>query len=168
MRGAQRWTPWPTRREDATTSCLRSFARWRLGRHLAKSRTRCVRCSANTGRLMSEDRMPDGGNRMPDTGRTISSDIRQPASGLLSVQHLTTLFDLPAGPAPAVIDVSFDVNAGETLCLVGESGSGKSVTAFSILNLVQPPGRIAAGRIMFKGRDLRALPEREMQKVRGA
>jgi oligopeptide/dipeptide ABC transporter ATP-binding protein len=81
---------------------------------------------------------------------------------------LTTVFDLAAGPAAAVIDVSFHVGAGETLCLVGESGSGKSVTALSILRLVQRPGRIAAGRIHFKGRDLLTLDERAMQKVRGA
>jgi oligopeptide/dipeptide ABC transporter ATP-binding protein len=66
-----------------------------------------------------------------------------------------------------VIDVSFDVVAGETLCIVGESGSGKSVTAFSILRLVQPPGRIAGGRVLFRGRDLLTLPERELDKVRG-
>ena len=77
------------------------------------------------------------------------------------------MFDLPAGPAAAVSDVSFHVNAGETLCLVGESGSGKSVTAMSILRLVQPPGRIAGGRVVFKGRDLMTLGEREMQHVRG-
>jgi oligopeptide/dipeptide ABC transporter ATP-binding protein len=67
-----------------------------------------------------------------------------------------------------VIDVSFQLNAGETLCLVGESGSGKSVTALSILRLVQRPGRIASGRVVFKGRDLMTLDERAMQKVRGA
>ena len=58
--------------------------------------------------------------------------------------------------------------AGETLCLVGESGSGKSLTALSIMRLVQPPGSIASGQIVFKGRDLLALSEREMQHVRGA
>jgi len=87
---------------------------------------------------------------------------------LLRVEHLSTVFDLPGGPAVAVNDVSFHVNAGETLCLVGESGSGKSVTAMSILRLVQRPGRIAGGRIVFDGRDLLTLGEREMQKVRGA
>ena len=90
------------------------------------------------------------------------------ARSLLSVERLTTVFDLPSGPALAVSDVSFHVNAGETLCLVGESGSGKSVTALSIMRLVQPPGRIAGGRILFQGRDLLTLGEREMQKVRGA
>ena len=72
----------------------------------------------------------------------------------LSVEHLTTVFDTAAGPVPAVDDVSFEIRAGETLGLVGESGSGKSVTALSIMRLVQPPGRIAGGRILFKGRDL--------------
>jgi len=87
---------------------------------------------------------------------------------LLRVDHLTTVFDLPSGPVPAVNDVSFEIQHGETLGVVGESGSGKSVTAFSIMRLVQPPGRIAAGGVYFKGRDLLALPEREMQRVRGA
>jgi oligopeptide/dipeptide ABC transporter ATP-binding protein len=87
---------------------------------------------------------------------------------MLEVSHLTTVFDLAAGPAPAVDDVSFDVRPGETLGLVGESGSGKSVTAFSIMRLVQPPGRIAGGSIRFKGRELLTLPEAEMREVRGA
>src|SRR5437870_5604726 len=90
------------------------------------------------------------------------------ADALLSVEHLTTVFDLPAGSVPAADDISFEIRAGETLGLVGESGSGKSVTALSIIRLVQPPGRIARGRIRFKGRDLLTLSEREMQSVRGA
>ncbi len=87
---------------------------------------------------------------------------------LLSVERLTTVFDLASGPVPAVDDVSFEIRQGETLGLVGESGSGKSVTAFSIMRLVQPPGRIRSGRIRFRGRDLLQLPEREMRAVRGA
>jgi ABC-type dipeptide/oligopeptide/nickel transport system ATPase component len=87
---------------------------------------------------------------------------------LLDVQHLTVVFDRADARVAAVDDVSFQIAAGETLGLVGESGSGKSVTAFSILRLVQPPGRITAGRVMFEGRDLLALPEREMRQVRGA
>src|SRR5581483_7986634 len=96
--------------------------------------------------------------------------VTDPASGpqrpapLLSVEHLTTTFD----EVPAVDDVSFTIDAGETLGLVGESGSGKSVTALSIMRLVQPPGRIASGRIVFNGRDLLALDDREMREVRGA
>lgn len=87
---------------------------------------------------------------------------------MLDVAHLTTVFDLTSGPAPAVANVSFEVRSGETLGLVGESGSGKSVTALSIMRLVEPPGRIASGSIRFKGRDLLTLSEREMRQVRGA
>ena len=90
------------------------------------------------------------------------------AAPLLSVERLSTVFELASGTAAAVIDVSFHVDPGETLCLVGESGSGKSVTALSIMRLVQRPGRVAAGKVVFKGRDLLTLDEREMQKVRGA
>ncbi len=87
---------------------------------------------------------------------------------LLDVQHLTVQFTGERSSVTAVDDVSFHVAAGETLGVVGESGSGKSVTAFSILRLVQPPGRITSGRVLFEGRDLLALPEREMRAVRGA
>ena len=84
---------------------------------------------------------------------------------LLEVQHLTVSF---GGPTPAVDDVSFHIAAGETLGLVGESGSGKSVTAFSILRLLQPPGRITGGAVLFEGRDLLTLNEAQMREVRGA
>jgi peptide/nickel transport system ATP-binding protein len=108
-------------------------------------------------------------NRSPASSvlDSVSSDP-EPASAILSVERLTTGFDRNGRFCPAVIDVSFSIVRGETLCLVGESGSGKSLTALSIMRLVQPPGRIAAGRILFKGRDLRTLSEREMQRVRGA
>ena len=89
-------------------------------------------------------------------------------SVLLSVEHLTTVFDLGPHTVVAVDDVSFQVRRGETLGLVGESGSGKSATALSILRLIQPPGRIAGGSVVFEGRDLLRLPEREMRHVRGA
>ncbi len=86
---------------------------------------------------------------------------------LLSVENLTTVFE-GAQPVTAVNGVSFEIRRGETLGLVGESGSGKSVTAFSLIRLVQPPGRITAGRVIFQGRDLRTLSEPEMRHVRGA
>jgi len=87
---------------------------------------------------------------------------------LLAVEHLTTVFDARTGAVSAVDDVSFEIGRGETLGLVGESGSGKSVTALSIMRLVQAPGRIAGGRVLFNGDDLLTLDERAMQRVRGA
>jgi oligopeptide/dipeptide ABC transporter ATP-binding protein len=87
---------------------------------------------------------------------------------LLSVQHLSTIFDVPGHPVAAVDDVSFEIRNGETLGLVGESGSGKSVTAFSIVQLVPSPGRIAAGRVLFQGKDLLGAPEAEVRRARGA
>ena len=93
---------------------------------------------------------------------------RAMTSDLLSVSHLTTVFDQAGGAVAAVDDVSFDIRAGRNAWLVGESGSGKSVTALSIMRLVQPPGRIAGGSIRFKDRDLLTLSEAEMRTVRGA
>jgi len=81
---------------------------------------------------------------------------------VLAVEHLTTGFVVDRRFVPAVIDVSFSLGKGETLGLVGESGSGKSLTAFSILGLIQPPGRIEQGAILYKGRDLRKLPQHEL------
>ncbi len=86
---------------------------------------------------------------------------------LLRVEHLRTVFPSAAGEAAAVEDVSFSVRRGETLGLVGESGSGKSVTALSIVRLVSPPGRVAAGRIRLGDLDLGSLDDAAMQRVRG-
>jgi ABC-type dipeptide/oligopeptide/nickel transport system ATPase component len=87
---------------------------------------------------------------------------------LLDVQHLTVTFAGERSTVTAVDDVSFQIAAGETLGVVGESGSGKSVTAFAILRLLQPPGRVTQGRVLFEGRDLLTLSERDMREVRGA
>ena len=87
---------------------------------------------------------------------------------LLDVQHLTVVFETSRSALTAVNDVSFRIAPGETLGLVGESGSGKSVTAFSILRLLQSPGRIVSGRVLFEGRDLMSLTEPDMRQVRGA
>jgi ABC-type dipeptide/oligopeptide/nickel transport system ATPase component len=87
---------------------------------------------------------------------------------LLDIQHLTVRFEKPGSVVTAVDDLSLTIDAGETLGLVGESGSGKSVTALAILRLLQPPGRITNGRIVFEGRDLLPLSEPEMRAVRGA
>ena len=87
---------------------------------------------------------------------------------LLEVRDLRTYFHTEEGVARAVDGVSFAVGRGQTLGLVGESGCGKSVSAFSIMRLVpDPPGRIEAGQVLFKGRDLLALDEEEMRRVRG-
>jgi len=89
-------------------------------------------------------------------------------SKLLEVKNLKTYFYTDDGIAKAVDDVSYDLDKGETLGLVGESGCGKSVSALSIMRLIaEPPGRIVAGEIFFKGKDLTKLTEKEMQHIRG-
>ena len=95
-----------------------------------------------------------------------------PAESILRIEGLRVEFDTEAGRIPSVAGVDLTLGRGETLALVGESGSGKSVTCLSILGLVQPPGRIAAGRILFRGetgaeQDLARLSERDLRKVRG-
>ncbi|MCB1518414.1 MAG: ABC transporter ATP-binding protein [Hyphomicrobiaceae bacterium] len=89
------------------------------------------------------------------------------AAPILSIKDLSTWFDTRAGIAKAVDGVSFELNAGETLCVVGESGCGKSITALSIMGLIPRPGRVVNGQILFKDLDLLALKEREFAKVRG-
>jgi oligopeptide transport system ATP-binding protein len=88
---------------------------------------------------------------------------------LLEVKNLTTRFHTEDGVVHAVNDVSYTLNEGDTLGVVGESGCGKSVHALSIMRLIQiPPGEIAAGEVIFRGRDLLKLSDEEMRKVRGA
>lgn len=87
---------------------------------------------------------------------------------MLSVRRLRTYFDTPSGPVRAVEDVSFDLHRHDVLAIVGESGSGKSVTGLSIMRLVPtPPGRHAGGEVVLHGRDLLALEERALERVRG-
>jgi peptide/nickel transport system ATP-binding protein/oligopeptide transport system ATP-binding protein len=86
---------------------------------------------------------------------------------LLSLRGLRVSFPIGAQRVTVVDDVSFDVGAGETVCLVGESGSGKSITALSVLGLVSEPGRIDAGEIRFAGEDLRRADAATMYRVRG-
>jgi len=93
--------------------------------------------------------------------------IVDPVEALLDVRNLRTSFPAASGAIHAVDNISFSVRRGEALALVGESGCGKSVTAMSIMRLVASPGKITGGEIRFKGRDLAAVSEREMQKVRG-
>lgn len=90
------------------------------------------------------------------------------AEKILEVKNLRTSFFTHVGEVKAVRDVSFDVHKGEILGIVGESGSGKSVTCMSIMNLLQEPGKIISGEVLFKGRDLVKISEHEMQSIRGA
>jgi oligopeptide/dipeptide ABC transporter ATP-binding protein len=100
------------------------------------------------------------GRPIPD-----SSDAGEP---LLRVHDLRTYFHIGGAVARAVDGVSFEIRAGETVGMVGESGCGKSVTALSLLRLVDPPGRIEAGsRIEFEGRDVLSLDEEEVRQIRG-
>ncbi|GEM04937.1 peptide ABC transporter ATP-binding protein [Halolactibacillus miurensis] len=87
---------------------------------------------------------------------------------ILEVKNLHVSFDTYGGEVQAVRGVSFDLKKGETLAIVGESGSGKSVTTRALAKLIpSPPGRIKEGEILFEGKDLATLSEREMQKIRG-
>lgn len=87
---------------------------------------------------------------------------------LLEVRDLQVHFFTPNGVVKAVNGVSFSIQSGEILALVGESGSGKSITALSIMSLVpRPNGKLIDGKVMFEGRDLTDLKEKEMRKIRG-
>jgi peptide/nickel transport system ATP-binding protein len=95
-------------------------------------------------------------------------ELQNQAGSLLAVDKLQTFFFTRQGVVKAVDGVAFSLDAGETLAIVGESGCGKSVTALSLMRLVpDPPGRIVGGTITLAGRNLLALPEDEMRRVRG-
>src|SRR5688500_1074141 len=97
------------------------------------------------------------------TGARVADVDVDPREALLEVKNLRTSF----GSVHAVDNVSFNVRRGEAVALVGESGCGKSVTAMSIMRLVAPPGKITNGEILFKGRNLAAMSEKDMRSVRG-
>lgn len=100
---------------------------------------------------------------------TAASISASPASAAptLEVRNLQTHFFTRAGVVKAVDGVSFTVPRGKVLGLVGESGSGKTVTGFSIIGLVDPPGRIVGGEILYQGKNLASLSEEEMRHLRG-
>jgi oligopeptide/dipeptide ABC transporter ATP-binding protein len=89
-------------------------------------------------------------------------------SEILKVKGLKTYFFTPRGVVKAVDGISFSLKKGECLCIVGESGSGKTVTALSILGLVEsPPGRTLEGEVLFHGEDLLKLPSKKLREIRG-
>lgn len=105
------------------------------------------------------------GRQLTETGSgTRETDGRSP---LLSVEDLVIHFHLYEGLARVINGVSLVIRRGESVALVGETGCGKSITAKAILGLLPPNAEIVSGRIMFSGRDLRRLPEKELQKIRG-
>ena len=106
---------------------------------------------------------------MTQTTRPSENNTPRPAGGdvLLEVKNLSTDFVMNKGTVHAVIDVSFTVHEGEVLAIVGESGSGKSVTSLSVMGLLQPPGRVVGGEILYHGQNLLALSQDEMRSIRG-
>ena len=86
---------------------------------------------------------------------------------LLEVKDLATYFFTPEGVVKAVDGITYDLEEGETLALVGESGCGKSVSALSLMRLIQNPGRNVAGQVLFDGHDLLALDDNDMRRIRG-
>lgn len=86
---------------------------------------------------------------------------------IIEVKNLETTFFLKSGPFRAVNNVSYSIPKGQTLGIVGESGCGKSVTSFSLMRLIDEPGRITGGQVLFQGKDLLKLSENEMQEIRG-
>ena len=88
-------------------------------------------------------------------------------TALLEVKNLRVEFPTRRGTLLALDDISFDINAGESLGVVGESGAGKSLTGAAIIGLLEPPGRIAGGEIRLEGRRIDNLPYAEMRKIRG-
>jgi oligopeptide transport system ATP-binding protein len=86
---------------------------------------------------------------------------------LLEVHDLSTHFQLRSGVVRAVDQVSFEVERGQTVGIVGESGSGKSVSCYSVMRLIYPPGRIMGGRVLFDGEDLLKASEARMRQIRG-
>jgi oligopeptide/dipeptide ABC transporter ATP-binding protein len=114
--------------------------------------------------------MPSPG-RAPHAAEPAGPDRPAPGAGTtgprLAIDGLTITLDTPGGRAVAVADVSLAIAAGTTLGLVGESGSGKTLTALSIVGLLPPAARVAAGRVLLDDEDLLALDEARLREVRG-
>ena len=107
---------------------------------------------------------PNGRSERPASAAAVLSAAAPP---VLEVRDLKTQFFTDEGIVHAVDGVSFSVAAGETLGIVGESGSGKSVTALSLMRLLEEPSRIIGGEIRFQGRDVMAMTPGELRALRG-
>jgi oligopeptide/dipeptide ABC transporter ATP-binding protein len=102
------------------------------------------------------------------TAAAAAGPAREPAQDVvLSVRGVHTHFFSKEGVVRAVRGVSFDLRRAEKLGIVGESGCGKSALALSILGLIEPPGRVVAGRVLLNGRDIRGLRDRQLTRIRG-
>ena len=86
---------------------------------------------------------------------------------VVRVENLETTFATRLGPFRAVNGISYSIKKGETLGIVGESGCGKSVTSFSLMRLIEKPGRVSNGRFMLQGRDVFSLSDKAVEEVRG-
>ena len=93
--------------------------------------------------------------------------VKRKVEPVLQIKNLSIDYPISIGTVRAVEDVSFDIYKGEALGLVGESGCGKSTLGLSILKLVRPPGKITGGQILYKGRDIASMRDREVLKLRG-
>ena len=108
------------------------------------------------------------GKKMPMSDASVKDIPGRETEWLLDVKDLSVSFDTEKGSVRALFGVSFSMVPGETVGLVGESGCGKTITALSVLRLLaSPPAKVDGGQILFKGRDLLALPEKRMCEVRG-
>jgi peptide/nickel transport system permease protein len=97
----------------------------------------------------------------------LAPGLRRTAPAALDISGLTVAIDTPSGTILPVRDVSLHVDAGETLAIVGESGSGKSLTSLAVTGLLPAAARVVAGSVLLDGKDVLALPEREMNRLRG-
>ena len=105
---------------------------------------------------------------MPMADLVTVPEIATAAETVLEVRDLSTAFTSCRQEHRVVDRVSLSLRRGRTTAIVGESGSGKTVTALSLLQLIEPPGRVVGGEILYRGQDLRRLDERQMQAIRGA
>ncbi len=139
--------------------------------------TRCLTASATGFRWLKPHLLhkTSGGLVAPsaflEIGMLLAANVhgtdRRFGNPVLSVQNLTTSFRVDGGWKSVVRNMSFDIAPRETVAIVGESGSGKSVTSLSIMRLLDKKTSRIEGKVMLGGRDLLALPEEEMRKVRG-